>query len=282
MYYYFDNINTISRLSRLLGIPWEGDIGKMGEIFLRIIFSKKLIIVLFSFYFLTLSFSEIVHSKELATIVIDPGHPSETSAGTKAADGTLENDVNWEIAIALQQRLSTVPGLRVLLTKDHRRQYISNRHRAELANAASALLFLRLHCDSGRKRGFTFYYPNRPGTTTAGNTGPSPKICRHSASAAIILHREMRCSASNHFYDNGILPESKTYVGSRQGALTGSIFSEVPVVTVEMFYMSSPEDMATYRSTSGRDALLAGLENGILAFLRERSQQAQLPGRHTE
>jgi len=38
--------------------------------------------------------------------------------------------------------------------------------------------------------------------------------------------------------DGGVRGDSKTLIGSKQGALTGSIFSQVPIVTIEMVVLA--------------------------------------------
>jgi N-acetylmuramoyl-L-alanine amidase len=61
--------------------------------------------------------------------------------------------------------------------------------------------------------------------------------------------------------------DSATYVGSRQGALTGSIFSKVPTLTVEMCVLTNAQDETFINSASGQakmvEALRAGLEYAL-------------------
>ena len=64
--------------------------------------------------------------------------------------------------------------------------------------------------------------------------------------------------------DRGIKGDSATGVGGKQGALTGSIFSEVPALTVEMVVLTDAHDYRFIRTRAGQQrmaqALLAGVE----------------------
>src|SRR4028119_803458 len=70
------------------------------------------------------------------TVCIDPGHPSETSAGANA-HGLSENRLNWQVAVRLAQRLRTM-NIPFVLTKASEKQYVTNKRRAEIANGANA------------------------------------------------------------------------------------------------------------------------------------------------
>ena len=67
--------------------------------------------------------------------------------------------------------------------------------------------------------------------------------------------------------DQGLLSDARTAVGGRQGALTGSIFSEVPVVLVEMATITLRHDEAFMISEAGRRRMADALEAGVVAAL---------------
>ncbi|MFW5867842.1 MAG: N-acetylmuramoyl-L-alanine amidase [Armatimonadota bacterium] len=108
------------------------------------------------------------------TICIDPGHPSETSAGTSGPSGVSENHINWVIATKLRGDLQAA-GATVVMTKQSESEHVTNRRRAEIANAAGADIMIRLHCDAAPGRGFSIYAPDRQGTRF-GVTGPSRSV----------------------------------------------------------------------------------------------------------
>jgi N-acetylmuramoyl-L-alanine amidase len=196
-------------------------------------------------------------------VCIDPGHPSEVSAGDERINGITEAHANWVVALKLRADLEA-RGITVCMTKTREDTLVRNRDRAEIANRAGAALLVRLHCDEGRDSGFTVYYPDRAGTAE-GRTGPPASVQAASARAAEIIHREMAEALRGRLHDAGAHGDIKTNIGSRQGALTGSIFSEVPIVLIEMVVLSHPSDAAFIASDSGSSELAAALAAGIVA-----------------
>ncbi len=196
-------------------------------------------------------------------VCVDPGHSSETSRGTASRDGKLtELHVNWVVAQRLIALLRA-DGATVVSTKAYEGQVVTNRRRAEIANAVQAKLFLRLHCDSGEQSGLATYYPDRQGTRF-GVTGPSPAVMAASRQAAEIFQPAVIVALHGALRDAGIKGDSQTGVGSKQGALTGSIFSHVPALTVEMCVLTNAHDYKFIRLQAGQEqmaqALLAGVE----------------------
>jgi N-acetylmuramoyl-L-alanine amidase len=129
-------------------------------------------------------------------VCIDPGHPSETSAGANA-HGLSENRLNWQVAVRLAQRLGAM-NIPYVLTKASEKQYVTNRRRAEIANGANpyrrpTALFIRLHCDVGSGRGFTWYYPDRTGRK--GNVS-APARCANRQSQRGSHHEQRHDSGS--------------------------------------------------------------------------------------
>ncbi len=193
-------------------------------------------------------------------VVIDPGHPSETGRGA-FQNGVAEVHVAWQVALTLRDSL-VAHGYRVVLTKSREDELVRNADRARIANQAGAAVLVRLHCDASSGSGFALYHPDREGTVQ-GVTGPSATVIAHSRRAAEALHAGMAEVLSGHLRDGGIHGDSRTYVGSRQGALTGSIFSRVPVVTVEMAVLTSRSDAAFIASRRGRERMARAITAGI-------------------
>lgn len=197
-------------------------------------------------------------------ICLDPGHPSETSGGTSGQHIT-EQRANWLVALKLASLLEA-QGARVVLTKKSEGEKVANRHRAEIANAVQAQLLVRLHCDSAATRGFAVYYPDRQGRKY-GVTGPSKDIISRSQAAAKRFYPAALAVLGKAVPGRGIHGDSGTYVGGQQGALTGSIFSKVPVLTAEMVVLSQSADEAFIRTESGQQKMAQALLAGIGAVL---------------
>lgn len=201
-----------------------------------------------------------------ATVIcIDPGHPSETSAGNTIQNGTTEVHIVWMVALKLRSLLEA-KGIRVVMTKESEKQLVKNRDRAMTANNANAALMIRLHCDASTDSGYALYAPDRQGTVN-GVSGPSRDVIERSQSAARAIHSGMRKELKSALKDGGVRGDSKTYVGSKQGALTGSIYSKVPIVTVEMVVLSNRSDADFIKSAAGQQKMAEAIAAGIEVFL---------------
>jgi len=197
-------------------------------------------------------------------IVIDPGHPSEVSSGATVQNGTSEVHIAWLVA----QRLATLlkaKGYRAVMTKSSERQMVTNIERAEIANRVHASLAVRLHCDASSDSGYAIYYPDRLGTAH-GKTGPSDDVMRRSGAAAESLHVSLARILGGRLKDGGVRGDSKTAVGEKQGALTGSIFSEVPVALVEMVTLSNKRDAGFIKGRAGRALMAEAIADGIIRY----------------
>lgn len=200
------------------------------------------------------------------TVCIDPGHPSEVGRGTKGRRIT-EIEAAWRVALLLRVRLEK-QGMRVVLTKTRRDQRVTNRERARIANRAEADLMVRLHCDAARGSGIASYAPDRKGTARDGTRGPSDAVIAASRRRARLFHAALTKALAPFLPDLGLKSDAQTAVGGRQGALTGSIFSEVPVVLVEMCVLTNPKDEAFIASQRGQERMADALAKGVAAALK--------------
>lgn len=203
-------------------------------------------------------------------VCIDPGHPSETSEGA-ASHGLSENRLNWQVANRLK-RLLAERNIQYVMTKTSEHQHVTNRQRAEIANYAGASLFIRLHCDEGGGRGFTWYYPDRAGRK--GNViGPPPNVQRASHEAAQVLNDAMRPILRGSLRDNSIKTDAATFVGGRQGGvLTGSIYARVPTALIEMCFINQSSDARFIASAAGQEKMAQALAAGIESWRRHEGR----------
>jgi N-acetylmuramoyl-L-alanine amidase len=201
------------------------------------------------------------------TICIDPGHPSEVGRGT-AGKHVTEIQIAWQIAKRLERKLASA-GYKVVLTKRSEQEFVRNRRRAETANSAGAALMVRLHCDASSGTGFTVYYPDRQGKSQ-GKTGPSKEVLQASAVAARAMFKAMAAELTPSLSAIGCEPDIRTHVGKGQGALTGSIFSKVPILLVEMCVLTNPKDEAFLSSGLGQARMTNALFRGIQAYVPRR------------
>jgi N-acetylmuramoyl-L-alanine amidase len=202
-------------------------------------------------------------------VCIDPGHPSEVNSGFTVQNGTTETHIDWVVAEKLR-KLLVAQGVKVVMTKSSEKQMVKNKERALIANRAGADLMVRLHCDSSPDQGYAIYYPDRQGTAQ-GKTGPSQEVMDRSHAAARVLDNAMGRALEGVLKNGGVRGDSQTAVGSKQGALTGSIFSQVPVLTIEMVVLSHKADAALIQTEAGQDKMAQALADGIMQFVAPSS-----------
>jgi len=201
-------------------------------------------------------------------VCIDPGHPSENNDGGAVTNGLREVTMNWEVALLLRDELEK-DGMKVVMTKKSEGEFITNKDRAAIANESDADLFLRLHADAGKSTGFTIYYPRKEGTVH-GVTGPSKDVRQSSAAAADQFHTAFAAALEHKLRDNGVKGDEDTFIGSRQGALTGSIFSETPTILVEMVFLTNPTDAEWITQDRNKQTMARALAAGVRAVRDSR------------
>lgn len=199
------------------------------------------------------------------TICIDPGHISDASPGCRGKHIT-EVHANWVIANLLKRNLLH-HGYKVVMTKRSEGEVVSNKERAEIANRVHAALFIRLHCDSGSGTGYAIYVPTHIGRLKNGIKGPSSLVIKESEMVASRFHRGFHFGIGNLLRDNGVKGDDKTYIGSKQGALTGSIYSKVPVILIEMLVLTNPHDEEIMLNPKDRNRIAAALCAGIISAI---------------
>jgi N-acetylmuramoyl-L-alanine amidase len=200
-------------------------------------------------------------------VCIDPGHPSETSAGNVLQNGTTEVHIAWVVGLKLKTLLEA-EGISVVLTKAKEEQVVTNKERAMIANRAKASVMIRLHCDASTDSGFAVYSPDRQGFVQ-NTTGPTQAVIERSKIAADAIHQGMARALEGTLKDGGVRGDSKTFVGSKQGALTGSIFSEVPAVLIEMVVLSNQDDAEFIKTEEGQMKMARAIAEGIKLYLQQ-------------
>lgn len=223
---------------------------------------------------LSLALAVMAQFANAATICIDPGHPSEVGRGTT---GKLISELEavWLVAKELKPILEK-QGHKVVLTKSKMDELVKNPKRAEVANRSGADLLLRLHCDAATESGFATFFPARQGTV-GGVTGPSQSVITASRAYAQPFHEAAMKVLKGSLNDRGVRDESKTAVGAKQGALTGSIHSKVPVLLVEMAVLTKSNDDKFMASAKGRKLMATALAAGVKAALQQKAALRNAP-----
>jgi len=204
-------------------------------------------------------------------VVIDPGHdaranlatepigPGSTTRKIKDGGGThgvvsgiREPELTLDVSLRLR-RLLRAAGVRVVMTRTQTAgASMGNIARARIANDAGAALFLRVHADGASS-------VSARGThtlTPALHRGWTDDVYAASRRAATLVQAELVRALG--FPSRGIQERSD---------FTGFNWADVPVILVEMGFMTNPtEDRALARPAVRRRAAL-GLCRGTLRFL---------------
>jgi N-acetylmuramoyl-L-alanine amidase len=204
-------------------------------------------------------------------VVLDPGHdlhantetepigPGSSTRKIKDGGGTRgvvsglrEADLNLAVALRLRTLLERA-GIDVVMTRTRTvGTSIGNIARARIANRARARLFLRIHADGSTD-------PSARGTHTlypAYRRGWTDDVYAESKRAAGIVQGALRSSLG--FPDRG-LQERSDY--------TGFNWANVPVILVEMGFMTNPTEDRLLATGIYQGRAAVGLCRGTLQFL---------------
>ena len=192
----------------------------------------------------------------LATEPIGPGSATrkiKDGGGTRGVvSGLTESELNLRVARRLRPLLERA-GVRVVMTRTRNAgASMGNIARARIANRLGAGLFLRIHADGSADpsaRGTHTLYPVR-------RRGWTDDVYAESRRAAATVQRELVRALG--FPDRGLHERSD---------FTGFNWADVPVILVEMGFMTNRADdrLLARREYQRRAAL--GLCRGTLRFL---------------
>ena len=170
------------------------------------------------------------------------------------ADGinskTPEYVITMNVSLKLKSLLEA-NGINVIMTKEDINLVPGNIERAEVGNNNNADLAIRIHCDSAdvtSAKGASMLVPAPVGYATdiAGISRTYGEIILNSLVANVGM------------YNRGVLERSD---------LTGFNWSKVPVVLIEMGFLSNPEEDSLLNDASYQEKIAQGLCNGILEAL---------------
>lgn len=213
----------------------------------------------------TANLQSSVSSKEKPTICIDAGHqskannakepvaPGSRTVKPKVSSGTQgiatkkpEYKLTLEVALKLEQALQK--EYRVVMIRRTNNVDISNSERATRCNQVGADLTLRLHADGSNNlniRGMSFLYPS-------GGSAAMKKIAPQSLEIAKVLSKAVL--QETQATSRGLTPRSD---------LTGFNWSTVPVVLIEMGFMTNSKEDQKLSEATYQDKIVQGIKKGL-------------------
>lgn len=199
------------------------------------------------------------------TIVIDPGHSSTGTSGnepvspnsstTKLKDGLgatgsytniPEHKTNMSVALLVKKELLS-KGYKVILTKQDVAESKSNIERAEVGNKNNADLVVRIHADSAED------------SNANGASMHVPANNQYTASFYKISKSYGETILNTYVNEIGI----KNRGIIERNDLTGFNWSKVPVVLIEMGFLSNKEDDNFVSNTANHPKIAKAIANGI-------------------
>lgn len=204
------------------------------------------------------------------TVVIDPGHGNHSNLEKEkqspdsdimkikdgggaqgVVTGAPEYEINMKVAVKLKALLEQ-NNFNVIMTKTEHSESPGNIERANVGNDNNAALEIRIHCDSADNQsavGASMLVPEK-----LGYAGPICDISRQYGQ--VILNSLVNtCGMKNR----GIAPRDD---------MTGFNWSKVPVVLVEMGFMSNPSEDRMLSDDDYQNKLAQGLCQGIIEALK--------------
>ena len=199
------------------------------------------------------------------TIVIDPGHSSTGTSGNEpvspnssttklkyglGATGSYtnipEHKTNMSVALLVKKEL-TSKGYNVILTKQDVAESKSNIERAEVGNKNNADLVVRIHADSAEN------------SSISGASMHVPANNEYTSSFYKISKSYGTKILNTYVDEIGI----KNRGVIERNDLTGFNWSKVPVVLIEMGFLSNKEDDNFVSNTANHPKIAKAISDGI-------------------
>ena len=170
--------------------------------------------------------------------------------GTKGANIT-EDEITLLVANVLKEKLEA-KGATVLMTRTDALATLSNVERAEFANNNGADICIKLHADGTDEggSGMTMLVPG--GTYISDKT----LLSKSKLLGKTILNGAVAKTGARN---NGVYTNS---------GMTGFNWSKIPVVLLEMGYLTNPEDEKKLSDTNYQALIADGIVEGILEYYR--------------
>jgi len=215
--------------------------------------------------------ASVASGQPAPVVVIDPGHDLRANPATEpispgsstrkikdgggthgVVSGLTEAELNLRVALRLRTLLERA-GVRVVMTRTETvGTSIGNVARARIANGAGAALFLRIHADGSTD-------PSARGTHTlypALRHGWTDDVYASSKRAARTVQSELVRALG--FPDRGLQERSD---------FTGFNWADVPVVLVEMGFMTNATEDRLLATSGYQRRAAVGLCRGALRYL---------------
>ena len=221
----------------------------------------------------------------LIIIALDPGHGGE-DPGAIGPSGLREKDVVLALALKLRDRLNSVPGMRVMLTRDAD-FFVPLQDRVRKARRVQADLFVSIHADAFFKpeaRGASVFALSEKGATSVAarwiaqkeNAADAVGGVNLGAKDSQVVQTLLDMSTAAQIKDSlRIGREVLERIGRvgrlhkrdvEQAGFAVLKAPEIPSILVETAFISNPEEEARLRDEAYQQRLVEALFTGIRRY----------------
>lgn len=188
-------------------------------------------------------------------LVLDAGHGGTDEGAWDQSGNPVEKKLNLIVVKMLKERFEQTPGIEVHCTRLEDTN-VSKKKRVGMANKLQADALVSIHCNASEpgdkaSRGVeTLYSKRKTGNSQISNQALAQQILDN-------------LSASTGLRNRGIIRREGLYLMHH---------SKVPTTIVEIGYISNKSDLKYLNSKKGREKIVDGIYNGIMASLEEESK----------
>lgn len=217
---------------------------------------------------------------QVSRIVIDPGHGGHDPGAR--SHGLREAEIVLDIALRLERRLLTQPGIEVVLTRRDN-TYVPLTDRTALANREQADLFLSIHANASRKphvRGVETYFLNFAPDPSAERIAARENASGGGAMNNLgdLLETIASNSKANESRDFAAVIQNAVVtalrradpdvpdLGVKQAPFIVLIGARMPSVLAEISFLTNSRDAGLLSSDDYRDLIADALFEGVLRY----------------
>ncbi|MRR15086.1 MAG: N-acetylmuramoyl-L-alanine amidase [Deltaproteobacteria bacterium] len=192
-------------------------------------------------------------------VVIDAAHGGEDS-GVIGIDKAVEKDITLAIALAMQKELSKESNVDILLTRTSDKTLTLDERKKIIADAKPALV-LSLHANGGfgkASSGFELYYPGFKGVPAQAKSAKAVNSENQYLGDSVKLAKLVQKNL------DGLFPRKGR--GLREAMVPLAEGLSVPVVAVELGFMTHPDDKKKLVSRETQIEIAKALARSIKSF----------------